>query len=165
VSPVRELDTAGLLRALTAQGVDFVVIGGIAALLHGSPRLTQDLDICFATDRGNLEALGEVLTRLGARLAGIDEDVPFVPDADALRRIVVLTLETDLGKLDVLGSPAGAPAYGALREQADRYDIGGAHVLVASIADLIAMKRAAGRPKDLADIAELEIIRERAELR
>jgi hypothetical protein len=153
-----ELDPEPILRALVRRGVDFVVIGGIAAVLHGSPRLTFDLDLCFAPDTGNLQALGEVLVALGAQLRGVDETVPFVPDAATLRRIEVLTLATPAGDLDVLARPAGAPAYETLRRRADRYEVGDFSVLVASVEDLIAMKRAAGRAKDLADVAELEAI-------
>lgn len=153
-----ELDSAGILRRLTARGVDFVVIGGIAAVLHGSPRATFDLDLCFATDPANLDGLGEVLTDLDARLRGVGEEVPFVPDAATLRQVEVLTLRTALGDLDVLARPAGVTRYETLRRGADRYELGGFSVLVASVADLIAMKHAAGRAKDLADIEELEAI-------
>jgi hypothetical protein len=148
-----------ILRLLVERGVDFVVIGGIAAVLHGSARNTFDLDICFATDNANLDALGDVLLALGARLKGLREDVPFVPDARTLRQVEVLTLITSLGELDVLARPPGAPAYEQLRRHADRYDLGGFNVSVASIDDLIAMKEAAGRPKDLLDIEELEAIK------
>jgi hypothetical protein len=152
------LDAEGILRRLTARGVDYVLIGGIAAVLHGSSRNTFDLDICFATDPGNLEALGAVLVGLRARLRGVEEDVPFVPDAATLRKVQTLTLATDLGDFDVLSRPDGAPGYEALRRAADRYDVGDFSVLVASVADLIAMKRAAGRDKDLLDVGELEAI-------
>src|SRR4030081_1508849 len=83
-----------ILRRLTARGVDFVVIGGIAAVLHGSAQMTFDLDICYATDHGNLDALGEVLVALGARLKGADDDLHFVPDARTFRRVEVLTMVT-----------------------------------------------------------------------
>ncbi len=154
-----DFDVLALLRALTGRGVDFVVIGGVAGVLHGSPRVTQDLDVAFATDTGNLEALGNALHDLDARLAGVEEDVPFTPDAEALRRVMTLTLETRYGRLDVLAAPSGAPVHSELRSRADRFDVGGFHVLVAALEDLISMKRAAGRPKDLADVAELEAIR------
>ena len=96
---------------------------------------------------------------LGARLKGVDATVPFVPDGRTLPQVELLTLVTTLGELDVLARPAGAPAYRDLRRNADRYDLGGFNVSVASIDDLIAMKHAAGRPKDLLDIEELEAIK------
>jgi len=154
-----ELDAEELLRRLTARGVDFVVIGGVAAVLWGSPRSTFDLDISFALDDGNLEALGSVLVELGAGLKGLDEEVPFVPDARTLRRVELLTLTTSIGEIDLLAHPPGGPGYDKLRKRAARVDLGDFHVLVASIDDLISMKRKAGRPKDIADIDELDAIR------
>jgi len=152
------LDSTELLRRLTARGVDFVVIGGIAVVLHGSARITQNLDICFATDDANLSALGQVLIGLDARLRGVDDDLPFVPDARTLRSVEVVTLVTNLGALDVLARPSGAPSYERLRRRADRFELGDFTVLVAAIDDLLAMKHAAGRAKDLADVAELQAI-------
>ena len=153
------LDAAEILRRLVERGVDFVVIGGIAGVLQGSARNTFDLDICFATDDANLAALGDVLTALGARLKGVNEEIPFVPDARTLRGVELLTLVTTLGELDVLSRPPGAPGYQELRRNADRYDLGGFNVSVASVDDLIAMKQAAGRAKDLLDVEELEAIK------
>jgi predicted nucleotidyltransferase len=154
-----ELDAEELLRRLTARGVDYVVIGGVAAMLWGSPRNTFDLDISFALDEGNLDALGSVLVELGASLKGVDEDVPFVPEARTLRRVEPLTLNTTKGDLDLLAHPPRGPGYDALRKRAARVDLGDFHILVASIEDLIGMKQSAGRAKDLADIEELEAIR------
>jgi predicted nucleotidyltransferase len=154
-----ELDAEEILRRLTARGVDFVVIGGVAAVLWGSARMTYDLDICFATDDANLDALGSVLVDLGAQLKGVNEEVPFVPDASTLRRIEVLTMKTSAGELDLLARPAGAPNYNVLRQRATRVDLGSFNILISSLDDLIAMKRAAGRAKDLADVEELEEIR------
>jgi predicted nucleotidyltransferase len=147
-----------ILGLLTTRGVDFVLIGGYAAVLHGSPRVTRDLDVCYATDTENLRALARVLDDLNARLAGVEEDLPFAADERTLSRVELLTLDTDAGRLDLLTAPAGFRGYERLRANAARYDIGGFLVKVAEIEDLIAMKAAAGRPKDLADIAELEAI-------
>jgi hypothetical protein len=82
-----------------------------------------------------------------------------VPDARTLRQVELLTLVTSLGELDVLVRPPGALAYHDLRRNADRYDLGGFNVSVASIDDLITMKLAAGRAKDLLDVEELEAIK------
>jgi hypothetical protein len=153
------LDAAEIFRRLAARGVDFVVIGGIAAVLHGSSRNTFDLDLAFATDGANLDALGDVLRGLGARLRGVDDDVPFAPDGATLRRIEILTLSTTAGDLDLLRRPPGAPSYATLRARADRFDIGDVVVSVAAIDDLIAMKSVSNRPKDQADRAELTQIK------
>jgi hypothetical protein len=156
-----ELRLSALLERLTAAQVDFVVVGGVAVIVQASPRFTRDLDICYANDQENLDRLGAVLTELGARLRGVEEDVPFVPDGRMLRRAQMLTLTTPDGDLDLLVDPDGAPGYGLLRRHASRIDLDGATVLVASIDDLIAMKRATGRPQDLVDLESLEVARRR----
>ena len=153
-----EFNPLRLLERLVASGADFVVVGGFAAVAHGSTRLTNDLDISYSTEAANLEALGRALVDLRGRLRGVPDDVPFVPDGRTLRRTRVLTLDTDEGPLDLLVEPAGAPDYSALRRRAERLDLSGVEVLVASIEDLVAMKRTAGRPKDTLDLEELEAI-------
>jgi hypothetical protein len=154
-----EFRPRGLLEHLTRHGVDFVVVGGIAAALHGSERNTNDLDICPAQDASNLEALGTALIEIEASLRDIEEDVPFVPDARSLASIEILTLSTSLGPLDILVRPHGSPPYAALRRRATPLELGGrAPVLVASIDDLIAMKRETDRPKDRDDVESLEAL-------
>lgn len=148
-----------LLRTLAAHGVDYVVVGGIAMIVHGSARVTQDLDICFAPDRANLDALGAALIELQAKLRNTPDEVPFVPDGEALRRLSIVTLVTAQGPLDLLREPPGAPPYDELRRRADRIDLDGVAVLVASLDDLEAMKRAARRPIDRVDLEEIEVIR------
>lgn len=148
-----------LLRRLVGHGVDFVVVGGMAMVFHGSVRNTRDLDICYSTDRPNLDVLGAALMELDAKLRGVDDDVPFVPDGLTLRRTSILTLKTPAGWIDLLFQPAGAPPYEDLRNHAVRMDLGGYAVLVASLDDLAAMKKAAGRPRDIADLEEIEVIR------
>jgi hypothetical protein len=90
------------LRALTGGGVDFVVIGGLAVVVHGHIRTTRDVDITYDAAPANLDALGRVLIGLDARLRGVEEIVPFVPDGRALRRVQILTLDTDAGWIDLL---------------------------------------------------------------
>lgn len=147
-----------LLQRLVDARVDFIVVGGIAAVAHGSVTFTQDLDITYAPDEENLERLGRVLVDLGARLRGVTDDVPFVPDGRTLRRTRVLTLDTPIGRIDLLAQPDGAPVFAELRARAERDVIAGVEVAYASLDDLIAMKKAAGRPKDLVAVEELEAI-------
>lgn len=147
-----------ILQLLAARGVDHVIVGGYAAVLHGSPRITQDLDISYAADHANLDALGRALIDVSARLYGVDDDVPFVADGRTLARTELLTLQTDLGKLDLMTDPSGGPGYERLRADAETVDIGGLAVRIASLDDLISMKRSAGRPKDEGDVVELEAI-------
>lgn len=153
------LDAEEILRRLTAGGVDFVVIGGMALVLSGSARLTRDLDVVFAPDDGNLIALGEVLTGLEAGLRGADDQLPFVPDGRTLAGVQLLTLTTSAGWLDVHREVPGMPRYDSLRRRAERLNLEGFSVLVASPDDMIAMKRAAGRPQDLVDATEWETIK------
>jgi hypothetical protein len=154
-----ELKLQALLGRLARAEVDFVVVGGVAVVFQGYGRATKDLDITYATSDDNLRRLGEVLLALHARLRGVPEDVPFVPDGRTLARARLLTLETDDGSLDLLADPPGAPPYATLRERADRVDLDGLVVAVAALDDLLAMKRAAGRPQDLVDIDALEVAR------
>jgi hypothetical protein len=150
-----------LIGALIGAGTDFVVIGGVAVVVQASPRFTRDLDITYATDAANLERLGALLVALDARLRGVDDDVPFAPDARTLRYAQMLTLTTRDGDLDLLIDPPGSPGYGALRRHADLVDLEGDAVRIASLEDLIEMKRAAGRPQDQIDIESLEVARSR----
>jgi len=152
-----EFRLSALLHAL--DGVDYVVIGGIAAVAHGSPQVTQDLDIAYAGDDANLERLGKVLVALGATLRGVTDDIPFVPDGRTLRHTRVLTLDTLEGRLDLLAEPDGSRGYERLRANAITATVGGIDVRIAGLEDLIAMKKAAGRPKDQIYIEELEAIR------
>jgi hypothetical protein len=148
-------DPLRLLRELNAGGVRFVVIGAFAGRVLGSPTLTGDLDVCSARDPANLEALASVLRRLNARLRGVGPHVAFRLDARTLAAGDTFTFVTDAGDLDVFGTPAGTTGYEDLARTARPTDLGELTVLVASIDDLIRMKRAAGRPKDL---VELEIL-------
>jgi predicted nucleotidyltransferase len=148
-----------LLARLADAAVDFVVIGGIAVVTHGHIRTTRDLDITYATDQANVDALGRVLVDLDARLRGVTEVVPFVPDGRTLRAAEILTLETTEGALDLLATPPGAPAYSELKQRAEVIDVDGRSVAIASLDDLLAMKRKAGRPRDLEDIEALEELR------
>lgn len=148
-------DPFSLLRRLVDADVEFVVIGGIAAAARGSPTATVDLDVCYRRDAANLERLAGALQSIEARLRGTNEVLPFLLDAKTLRAGDHFTLTTDLGDLDLLGTPAGTAGYDDLVDGADEVDLDGFTVRVASLEDLMRMKKAAGRPKDR---VELEIL-------
>ena len=118
-----ELDVEQLLGGLTGHGVEYVVVGGIAAVLWGSPRNTFDLDICPATDRGNLEALAKALVALEPAYVGSRETSHSLPIPRTLAQVEVLTLDTIAGPLDVLMRSDGAPAYERLRKGATRWTL------------------------------------------
>lgn len=149
-----------MLRALRSAGVDFVLIGGVAARLHGSPSLTRDVDICYSRDRGNLERLAHMLSTVHARLRGPVDDVPFLLDARTLLAGANFTLTTDLGDLDLLALPAGVAGYDELARSAELVDLGDISVLVTTLDDLIRMKTAAGRAKDRAEAEILAALRD-----
>jgi hypothetical protein len=153
-------DPLRVLNALGDAGVKFVLIGGVAARLHGSPTLTRDVDVCYARDTANVERLAAALGAVHARLRGVDDDVPFRLDARAIAAGANFTFITDLGDLDVLAAPAGVAGYEELAESAIVVDLGGTTVMVATIDDLIRMKLAAGRPKDRAEVEILAALKD-----
>jgi hypothetical protein len=156
-------DPLRLLRVLNKHGVRFVIIGGIAGRLHGSPTVTNDLDVCYARDGANLEALASALRELKVKLRGADRDLPFRAEARTLELGDHFTFVTIAGNLDCLGTPAGSGGYAALARTATKTDLGDVKVLVASIDDLIQMKRASARPKDLIEVEILSAVRDEIE--
>ena len=137
-----------------------MVIGGIAATFQGSTTITRDFDICYSRERANMERLTSALLELNARLRGVDVDVPFQLDAAALRNGLNFTFKTKHGDFDCLGDPGGGFDYELLKRNADQMDMAGWKVMVASLDDLIAMKRAAGRNKDRIEVENLSALRE-----
>jgi hypothetical protein len=148
-----------LLRSLIVHNVDFVVIGGLAGMARGSSYPSYDLDVAYARDSENLERLAATLRELGATLRGAPTGLPFQLDATSLSEGANFTFDTRFGPLDILGDPTGAPPYERLREGAgERLRIDGEQVSVASLDHLIAMKEAAGRPKDLLMATEYRVL-------
>jgi hypothetical protein len=159
-------DAGALVRVLQRHHVEFVVIGGIAGQLWGSPTITQDLDICYAREKTNLENLAAALRELNAKLRGVKKDVPFRLDARTLVNGDSFTFTTDFGALDCLATPSGTSGYTDLRQAAEAMPIGGGlRVWVCSLDDLFRMKRAAGRTKDLRAIEELGALRDERDRR
>ena len=152
-----------ILRKLTEHEVNFVVIGGLAATIHGSPMVTVDIDIAYERTPENLGRLAAALEDTNARLRGVEEDVPFELDLKTLRAGHNFTFETDLGNLDILGWPDGIGDYETIVGNAIETTFGGQPVKVASIDDLINMKRASNRPKDQVEVMHLEAVKEMTE--
>jgi hypothetical protein len=147
-------DPIALLERLVDGEVDFVIIGGVAATIQGAALPTIDLDIIYERTPANIARLAIVLESLEVRLRGA-EDVAQRVDARLLRAGDRFTFTTPLGDLDVLGTADGAPSYPQVKRNTAEVEVGRYTVSVASLDDLIAMKRATGRPKDVPKLAEL----------
>jgi len=150
----------GLLERLLCQEVEFILIGGLAAVVHGSSRFTADVDIVYSRTRENLSKLVQALSPIQPYLRGAPPGLPFLFDVDTLHRGLNFTLDTDLGPIDLLGEVAGAGSYGNLLPDSVEARLFGHACRVVKLDRLIALKRAAGRPKDLEAIAELEALRQ-----
>ncbi|HEX7247343.1 MAG TPA: hypothetical protein VF351_04505 [Actinomycetota bacterium] len=165
---IATFDPLGILRTLVARGVRFVLIGGFAANLRGTADLTQDLDVCYARDAADLEAMASSLRELGARLRVArepDADLPVQLDAATLRNGDSFTFTTSKGDFDIIGTPSGTGGYDDLEAGAQTLVAAdGLSIRVASIEDLIRMKRASARTKDLLHLEHLEALRTEIEL-
>jgi hypothetical protein len=144
----KSLQAKPLLETLERHGVDFVVVGGIAGMAQGSSYPTYDLDVAYARDPANLRRLADALAAIGVTLRGAPPDLPFQLDAQTLANGANFTFDTEFGSFDVLGDVAGIKDYEDLRKASQLKRIAGVEVRVASIDDLISMKRAANRVKD-----------------
>lgn len=157
--PEPPLDSHRLIETLTRNNVRFVLVGGLAMVAHGTDTVTQDLDLGYARDPENLAALATALEGLNPRPRGFPEDLPFTWDIRTLRSGANFTLVTDAGPADLLADLAGVVSFQELWERSEVIELYGCPVRVASVDDLIAMKRAAGREKDMGHIRELECLR------
>jgi hypothetical protein len=149
------------VRLLARFDVDCVIVGGVAATLLGSEIPTTDLDVCYARNPQNLERLANALQSVHARLRNAPADLPFILDAETLRRGFNFTLATDIGSLDLLGEVRGVGYYEDVLPGSLIFELFGFPFAVIEIGRLILAKRAAGRPKDLLMVVELEAIQER----
>lgn len=158
-------DPLRVLTLLRQHRVRFVLIGGLAGRLWGSPTVTNDIDLCYARDPENLHRLARALGELGARLRGVPGDVRFLLEAETLAAGDHFTFATDAGNVDCLGTPAGSSGYEDLARAAERMKMGDETIEVAALEDLIRMKLAAGRPKDRIEVEVLGAVREEIERR
>lgn len=147
-----------LFAVLARHGVEFVVVGGLAGLAHGSSYPTYDLDVAYARDRANLERLAAALGELDLTLRGAPSDLPFQVDAQTLENGANFTFDTEYGRFDILGDVPGVRSYEQLRSRSTPAEIEGTTVRVASLDHLIAMKRAANRTKDKLMVEEYIVL-------
>lgn len=153
-------DFDALLAKLADGGVEYILIGGLAAAAHGAVRPTRDIDALYGRSPENLARIETVLAPLSPYLRGAPPGLPFRLDAPTLRAGLNFTLSTTLGDLDLLGEIAGGGSYEDLLPHAHPLELFGTRCLCLDLETLIRVKRAAGRPKDLEAIAELEALRE-----
>lgn len=158
--PLKAPNLRALLEPLVEHGVDFVVIGGMAGIVLGSNYPSFDLDVLYDRSRANVQRLVAALKLLHVRLRGAPPDLPFQLDARAIENGANFTFVTPYGDLDVLADAAGVKGYASVAARAVEREIAGFPVKVASIDDLIAMKRAANRPKDRNMLEEYIVIAE-----
>jgi len=153
-------DFAALLRALAEAKVQFVLVGGAAAIVHGSARQTLDVDVVYGRSEENIRRLVEALRPYKPYLRGAPSGLPFRWDAETVSRGLNFTLTTFLGDIDLLGEIVGGGGYEALAAHSITLRAFGIECLCLDLEHLIRVKRAAGRPKDLEAIAELEALLE-----
>ena len=160
------IDFPKLLRLLTEHDVAFIIIGGVAAVIHGSSRLTQDLDVVYQRSPQNLTRLVQALAEQSPYLRGVPPGLPFQWSVATLRMGLNFTLDTSLGDVDVIGEAAGRGTYDELLPDSFEVSAVGRRFLCVQLERLIQLKRAAGRAKDLLAVAELQsLLEERRKLK
>lgn len=147
-----------MLRGLREADVEFVVVGGLAATAHGSRRVTDDLDICYDTGRANVERLAALLSGWKAYPRGIEEDLPFFMDQRQFRITPLMTLTSREGFIHVLDVVKGVGAFSDCRRRSIPVEAFDVRFRVLDLPALIDAKRAAGRPKDIDQLPELEAL-------
>jgi len=152
--PEKSTDFRAAILRLAEADVRYVLIGGLAMIVRGASHITTDIDICY--DRTNVAPLLGVLNDSHARLRGEPADLPFILDSQTFKNVLNLTLDTDIGDMDLLAEPDGIDSFEGLWQRAEDMELYGVIVRVASIDDLISMKSAAGRQKDKQHLLELQ---------
>jgi hypothetical protein len=152
-----EFDPRAIFDVLDRHGVRYVLIGGMAAILHGASHVTTDVDVVPQDSRENLGRLSDALNEIHARIrvAGEPAGVPFDHSGESLMRVRAWNLQTDIGDLDITIEPSGTHGFEDLRRDAIVMHLRSGDVTVASLADVVRSKEAAGRPRDRAALPGL----------
>jgi hypothetical protein len=155
-----EFDPRAIFDVLERHGVRYVVIGGVAAILHGAAHVTTDVDVVPQDARDNLERLSDALKEIHARIrvSGEPDGVPFDHSVESLARVRIWNLQTDIGDLDITFEPSGTHGYDDLKRDAIVMRLRSGNVPVASLADVIRSKEAADRPRDRAVLPGLRAL-------
>lgn len=156
-------DYKRLIELLVNNEVKFIIVGGVAAVAHGSSRVTFDLDVVYARDEENVERLIKALNPYSPYLRGAPPGLPFLFDKETVQRGLNFTLTTSLGDLDLLGEVTGGGSYEDLLPHSEVVEIFGIKCFCLGLKRLIDVKRATGRPRDFEAIAELEAILEESQ--
>lgn len=153
-------DFRRLVEILSQGGVEFILVGGVAATVHGSARLTQDVDVVYFRGRENLQRLVDTLGGYDPYPRGAPSGLPFRFDVETLENGLNFTLTTCLGDIDLLGEIIGGGSYDDLLPHSVEVRVFGFHCRCLDLPMLIRVKRAAGRPRDLEALGELQAILE-----
>jgi predicted nucleotidyltransferase len=151
-------DLSRLLRLFSEHKVEYIIIGGVAAVVHGSSRLTQDIDVVYERSKENLKQLVRALADEEPYLRGAPPGLPFDWSPETLQHGLNFTLQTKIGPIDILGEVTGGGGFHDLIEHTIDVDLFGVRCRCLDLPALIRTKRAAGRPRDIEAIAELEAI-------
>lgn len=152
-------DFKKVVEALRAEDVAYVIIGGLALVIQGSSRVTNDLDLCYARDRENVRRLANALAPFRPTLRGFPPELPFVWDEQTVWSGLNFTLHTDIGEIDLLGEVPGLGSFVEVLAGSEEIELYGAPVRILGLDALERAKRAAGRAKDLFDLGEIAQIR------
>jgi hypothetical protein len=158
--PLPDTDFGGILALMARSDVECILIGGLAAAVHGSAHITYDIDFCYRRTRDNIERLVATLAPYSPYLRGAPPGLPFEWSTATVQRGLNFTLITSLGAIDLLGEVSGGGTYDEILPHTEVVALFGTELRCASLPMLIRMKRAAGRPKDLDMLAGLEALQE-----
>ena len=154
------VDYEKVIQTLADHEVKFILVGGLAAIIHGSPELTEDVDVVYARDRENIRRLVEALRTYSPYLRGVERGLPFTWDERTVRMGLNFTLDTALGDVDLLGEVTGGRTYEELVPYSAEASAFGRKFLCVGLERLILLKRAAGRPKDFLSLGTLQALLE-----